>query len=60
MAKFLAETNPYLVDPKQRAEIIQRQVIDSNAFEGLQGLGQRLKPSALANKIDSLKQSYGK
>lgn len=56
MKKFLAETNPYLKNRKFREEMILRQSIDSNAFEGVHGLGQRLNPSRIAKEIDSAKK----
>ena len=49
---FLSEVNPYLKDPQKRAKIILRQVVDSSAFEGIQGLtqGDRLSAAAMAEK----------
>ena len=57
--KFLAETNPYLRDTDKRAEILLRQTIDSCAYEGIRGLGQRDSPSrsALATIKASAKKS---
>lgn len=48
MTKPLADTNPFLKDPKRRAEILLRQTVDSSAFEGARGLGHRDSPSASA------------
>lgn len=33
--KPLTETNPYLKDPKQRAELIKMSVLSSSAVEGI-------------------------
>lgn len=60
MTKKLAETNPYLRDPKKRQEILLRQALESSAFEGARGLKVQLafsKPKAKARLKKSVKGS---
>jgi len=43
----LLETNPYLRDPETRRRMLERNALDSSAFEGARGLKPRdLQPSA--------------
>ncbi len=59
--KPLIETNPYLRDPEQRRRLLERNALDSSAFEGARGLtphkAEGSSPSKIASKKKSVKGS---
>jgi len=57
--RTLAESNPYLRDPKKRRAWLEENARESSAFEGARGLagGQVLRPSRKRRSIASRKKS---
>ncbi len=58
----LLETNPYLRDPETRRRMLERNALDSSAFEGAQGLKPRdpqqsAAPRDTARKKNAVKSS---
>ena len=61
--KSLLETNPYLRDPETRRRMLERNALDSSAFEGARGLKPRdatqppAAPRTIARKKKPVKSS---
>ena len=56
----LIETNPYLRDPETRRRMLERNALDSSAFEGARGLKPREPQPPSAPRVIARKKKAAK